>query len=447
MKPVRQLFILVVLFFFTWSIASAQSSDADVANKCIACHQENTPGLVQQWKHSKHAENEVGCLDCHSAEKSEPDAFLHEGAYIATLVTPKDCGQCHEKEATEEENSYHATAGLILESKDAFLGYVGGGTPAVNVGCESCHGTKVIIDPNSPNKLSPKSLTNSGIGRINPDGSKGSCTACHTRHSFSVAQARQPEACGKCHLGPDHPQEEIYKESKHGNVYYTNKDKMNLNSGEWVVGKDYYEAPTCATCHISATRTQGVTHDVGTRLKWTLRPPISKTKPNWKQKRNNMIDVCSACHTEKFIDSHFYQADALVRLYDTKFAIPAGKIMKMIKKKGLEKSKASFGNEIDWIYFELWHHEGRRARMGAEMMGPDYAWWHGIYDVIHNFYFKFIPAARAYNDKEVNDYINNLLTTDPMHNWLYKSTKDLKGEIRSGQLQKIYEKLFTTKEK
>ena len=26
------------------------------------------------------------------------------------------------------------------------------------------------------------------------------------------AQARQPETCGKCHLGPDHPQKEIYEE-------------------------------------------------------------------------------------------------------------------------------------------------------------------------------------------------------------------------------------------
>jgi len=26
----------------------------------------------------------------------------------------------------------------------------------------------------------------------------------------------------------------------------------------------------------------------------------------------------------------------------------------------------------------MWHHEGRRARMGTAMMGPDYAWWHGF---------------------------------------------------------------------
>ena len=82
---------------------------------------------------------------------------------------------------------------------------------------------------------------------INPDGSWGSCSACHARHEFSVEQARQPEACGKCHLGPDHPQKEIYEESKHGVAYRDLRDEMNLDSPEWVLGQDYAAAPTCAT--------------------------------------------------------------------------------------------------------------------------------------------------------------------------------------------------------
>ena len=35
---------------------------------------------------------------------------------------------------------------------------------------------------------------------------------------------------------------------------------------------------------------------------------------------------------------------------------------------------------LDFIYFELWHHEGRRARYGAVMGGADYVNWHGIYE-------------------------------------------------------------------
>ena len=95
--------------------------------------------------------------------------------------------------------------------------------------------------------------------------------ACHSRHSFSKELARQPENCGKCHLGPDHPQKEIYEESKHGIAFYAFREKLKLDSDSWVVGVDYYQAPTCATCHMSATRNQAGTHDVGMRISWTLR--------------------------------------------------------------------------------------------------------------------------------------------------------------------------------
>jgi hypothetical protein len=122
------------------------------------------------------------------------------------------------------------------------------------LGCWQCHGSPVKVLPNGD--LDSATWPNSGIGRINPDGSRGSCAACHQRHEFSIAQARRPEACGKCHLGPDHPQKEIYDESKHGISFYANVDKMNLNSAKWVVGEDYNVAPTCATCHMSATSEQ-----------------------------------------------------------------------------------------------------------------------------------------------------------------------------------------------
>ena len=98
---------------------------------------------------------------------------------------------------------------------------------------------------------------NTGIGRLNLDGSRGSCSACHSRHDFSPRRARQPENCGKCHLGPDHPQKEIYEESKHGVAYRDLKDDMNLDAEDWVLGVDYAAAPTCATCHMSGNLRNG----------------------------------------------------------------------------------------------------------------------------------------------------------------------------------------------
>lgn len=430
---------------FVLALVVSGTAWAAAGDNCIACHQSKNPGMYQQWKNSKHGKNGIGCLDCHQADSKDVDAFKHQGATIATLVTPNDCAKCHEKEAKQAMASYHSHAGEILDSNDAYLAHAAGGNPVAITGCTNCHGAKIKIDPNSPNKLSLKDWPNSGIGRINPDGSKGSCNACHTRHSFSKEQARQPETCGKCHLGPDHPQKEIYEESKHGIAYFTNKDKLNLGKDKWVVGKDYFEAPTCATCHMSATATQAVSHDVGDRISWTLRPPVSKHKDNWQGKRGNMKEVCLNCHQARFVDGHYYQYDALVELYNEKFAKPATKIMKMIKEKNLLERPAAFGNKVEWEYWELWHHEGRRARMGAAMMGPDYTWWHGIYDVAHNFYFKLIPEARKYNDPEVNAYIDQLLTKDEMHKWVNTPTKEIKAAIRSGELQKVYEKLFEQK--
>ena len=54
-----------------------------------------------------------------------------------------------------------------------------------------------------------------------------------------------------------------------------------------------------------------------------------------------------------------------------------------------------FDEEIEWTFYRLWHHEGRRARMGASMQGPDFVQWHGFFEVAENFYTKFLPQARA----------------------------------------------------
>ncbi len=438
----RKAIVLGMVLCGAISLTVGAAEDPKVAGACMTCHKEKSPGLYKQWFDSGHAAHNVTCLSCHQAQRGDKDAYQHYDALIATLVTPADCGRCHPRAAEEVGNSYHASAGKILDSADAYLAHVAAGDPVAIIGCESCHGGKVEIDPKSPNKLARRSWPNSGIGRINPDGSLGACNACHTRHSFSKAQARQPEACSKCHLGPDHPQKEIYEESKHGNTYFTNDESMNLHSDSWVVGVDYAAAPTCASCHMSATKKQGNTHDVGQRIAWTLRPPVSKHKDNWQAKRANMEDVCTACHVRTFTDGHFYQFDATVRLYNEKFAIPATNLMKLVRERELLENPAAFSNKIEWTYWELWHHEGRRARHGAAMMGPDYTWWHGFYDIAQHFYFKLLPEARELNDPEVNAFVDAILDSDPMHKWVREQTEDLKKQIRSGDMQKVYERFF-----
>jgi hydroxylamine dehydrogenase len=412
---------------------------------CVECHESDMPGLVKEWRWSRHYGADVGCYECHAADPAEADAFEHNGYSIAVIVSPKDCSRCHENEFTQFQKSHHADAGKILGSLDNVLGEVIEGPAAAVNGCKQCHGAvvKVLAD----GELDPTTWPNSGMGRINPDGSKGSCAACHSRHSFDAALARQPENCGKCHLGPDHPQKEIYEESKHGIAYYANKDRMNLSSPSWIVGIDYSAAPTCATCHMSATTDLPLTHDVGDRISWTLRPPISQkvdaaaikqgeTVKTWETRRKDMKNVCSNCHTSNYVDNFYVQYDLAVDLYNNKFGIPATEIYDKIRASDLITSDVTFDDEIEWTYFYLWHHEGRRARMGAAMFAPDYTQWHGFFEVADRFYAEFLEQARelveqgkgaggakAQAAEEIETLIDTVLNKDE-HKWFTGNESD-----------------------
>ncbi len=393
------------------------------SKNCIECHKKENPGLYQQWGNSKHFRGNVGCYECHKANKSDKDAFEHFNHTISIIVSPKDCSRCHEKEVKEFTESHHSKAGRILGSLDNVLAEVVEGsdylvTPAfpngissaAANGCWQCHGSEVKVLPDG--KLDPATWPNTGIGRINPDGSEGSCVACHSRHSFSVEQARNPDNCGKCHMGPDHPQKEIYEESKHGIAFKANKDKMNMDSPKWIPGEDYSAAPTCATCHISATKDMPVTHDVGMRISWnnrpatSIRPEVADAKMGlpganvpWQVRRENMKNVCVSCHSKPWVDNWYVQYDSLIKLYNNKYAEP-GKALYAAAKPLLKPVK--FGNKLDFIWFEIWHHEGRRARHGASMMGPDYTHWHGTYEVAKHFYVKYIPELEHLIEKNID---------------------------------------------
>ncbi|WP_133513185.1 multiheme c-type cytochrome [Candidatus Thiosymbion oneisti] len=381
---------------------------------CMSCHREESPGIYSEWGHSKHFSANVGCYECHAADKSEKDAILHKDFVIATIVSPKDCAQCHEREVAEFDASHHASAGNILGSLDNVLAEVveggpllNGTSPVVTMGCAGCHGS--IVKVNSDGTLDVATWPNTGVGRINPDGSKGACSACHLRHQFSAAQARHPDNCGRCHLGPDHPQKEIFEESAHGVAFRANLDRMNLDSAKWVVGEDYNAAPTCATCHMSRTKDLPVTHDIGARISWNLRAPVSfkidekakaagKEVKSWIDRRKDMKSICQSCHGRKIADAHFEQLDAFINLYNDKFAIPAKRLVTAMAEHGL-RDKVKFNEAVEWTYFYLWHHEGRRARHGAAMFAPDYAHWEGMYEVAHRFYIEMVPEVREAIEK------------------------------------------------
>jgi len=68
------------------------------------------------------------------------------------------------------------------------------------------------------------------VGKPNTDGTIGTCTVCHTRHTSSVRIARLPSTCAQCHMGPDHSQIEIYEESRHGILFQAQEKLLNLDA-------------------------------------------------------------------------------------------------------------------------------------------------------------------------------------------------------------------------
>lgn len=418
------------LFIYIFSIISTQAENKRIiptkftieTKECLECHATENINIYQQWGQSKHYGSRVGCYECHKAKKGDRDAFMHNGRRISIIVSPKDCGRCHEKEVKEFTHSHHAKAArVMIGSLENLLAKVVSGTNGMKTGgfprgisatfvsgCWQCHGSVINVLKNG--KLDPATWPNTGIGRVNPDGSEGSCSACHQRHKFSRKQARQPENCGKCHMGPNHPQLEIYKQSKHGIAFYANKEDMNLRANKWVVGEDYFSAPTCATCHMSATKELPVSHNIGLRIKWNNRPVVSKhahlSDKRWgfesadiigEDRKENMIQVCRTCHNINFVETFYKQYEALLKLYEDIYARPGQKLYKIATKvlKAVKGKKyAKFANKIDYTWFELWHHEGRRARHGAAMQSPGYTYWYGTYVLARNWNTKFIPQIK-----------------------------------------------------
>ncbi len=519
---------------------------------CINCHIQVTPGVVFDWLKSKHAKETpeeleelyekigeeatieakfqgypytVGCYECHAMfkDRDRPDiATNHFGFQIVTIVTLKDCSQCHYQEAEEITWTWHAFAALNAPLKPWYSKIVNYakdnnkldmlppvyentgkdlidwqwyknyaskllnnledpevqlfGTPYdsdfknivsplypvsgmlnatglmqnedfknsyVYLACLECHGSLVVPYKKEGYRIEYWGWPNNGAGRIDPDGSLGSCTACHTRHSFSVEEARKPYTCGQCHLGPDHPHIEIYEESKHGNIYSAEGEKWNWSSIPWRVGVDF-RAPTCATCHISTladvngTIIVKGTHDLRQRLVWDQMHFFSFPKPKWPdltqnaiikggnqltgegllknnivfegykinfeqapqtgqlsfprlaevtytgellKHRNNMKAVCTLCHSSQWVDNYFRLFDQNIIEYNIT-AQYAYQLLKKAYDEGIQDPSNKLDEFMELMWYYIWHHSGRRWRNGAAMMGPDYTHWHGIVDVV-----------------------------------------------------------------
>jgi hypothetical protein len=347
--------------------------------KCAECHTEQHYAIVHEYELSAHAGKGINCLECHQPAQNQEKAD-HHGFVLAKNVTAANCRSCHETEYQQFLRSRHAAPswaavygekGLSAEQvafseqfhpgackrpANALVGLEG--KSAVVSGCEKCH----------------------AVGKPNPDGSIGACTACHTRHTSSVEIARLPTTCGQCHMGPDHSQLEIYNESKHGVMFAAQKSQLKLGVAPKKLTSRDMLIPTCATCHMSGLNGQKVTHDPSERLSYLLAAEISTKRPGYALAQANMKETCVQCHSRPVVERIYDEGEKAVASTNEK--VKAAKETYESLRADKVISGPPFSQPIDFLYFDLWHYYGRTAKHGAFMGGQDFAHWHGTYEIL-----------------------------------------------------------------
>jgi len=475
------LFFATLLLFSSNCVLAAEEKEETSAGVplspqtqgCIGCHSIYTPGIVSDWLTSRHSKitpaegleksplerrisagdlpqallrYAVGCYECHSLNPgSHRDNFKHMGNSINVVVTPSDCKTCHPVEAAQFEVSKKSYAYKDLMENSVYRMLVGTITGVSRIDnknivtdkpsemtlhetCLGCHGTKV--DSNGMrtintrlSKIEIPDLTNwpnQGVGRINPDGSRGSCSACHARHAFSISVARDPHTCSQCHLEPDVPAWDVYNESKHGNILLSKYHEWNFDSVPWVIGKDF-KAPSCATCHNSLLVSASGdivaerTHNFGSRL-WVRLFSLIYSHPQPKSGDTTIIknkdglplpvtfagqpaseylidrteqdkrlrafeNICNDCHSMQWIKGHFAKLDNTVKETD-EMTLAATKLVTKAWEESIADKTNLFDEAIEKMWAKQWLFYSNSVRYASAMTGaPDYTafkngWWY-----------------------------------------------------------------------
>ena len=470
----RSGFVGIVFLFLLWSPLMGEE-DAPLSMEtleCIDCHAAVSPGIVEDWRAGHHSHGSpaeamsreplfrevssesipdhlkdvaVGCFECHGLNtERHKDSFDHFGYDINVVVSPKDCAVCHQEEEKQFSSSKKAYAVANLLDNPVYRALVEAITSLKSIGgegiqstqsswnaknesCLACHGTRVgvegkrTIENELAGELEVPMLTgwpNQGVGRINPDGSRGACTACHPRHSFSIAVARKPDTCSQCHLEPDLPAWNVYRESKHGNIYHSLQNQYNWENIPWTLGRDF-RAPTCAVCHNSLlVNPEGDviverSHDFGARL-WVRifgliyshPQPISGNttiiknsdgmplpttfvgepasgflldEARMEERRQIMAGVCNSCHASSWTANYFDKFHTSLREAD-QMVLTATQLMNKAWEEGLADNTNPFDEALEQKWISQWLLYANGLRYASAMSGPDFAafksgWW------------------------------------------------------------------------
>ncbi len=412
MKNYRWLLLVTVAILMALAMSACGSQQTeevvdplaeitDEARECIDCHIDETLGIVADWDGTRHMEEAVTCIDCHQVDPDSPMALKdvegHEdvGVAVSMLVSPLVCAECHEDQFAQFSASGHYRSHIQRVPKEGLTAlttvHEGRNHPEYSnapeeTGCMQCHGTEFVLDDTGHPTAS--TYPSAGMGNVYPDGSIGNCTVCHSRHKFDIAEARKPEACGGCHIGPDHPDLEVYENTKHGQIFAAEGEEWvwDSPSGEWEPGD--YRAPTCATCHQSGIGDLEPTHNVTERLYWNLWAKVSKKRTesdvismfygDGDKGRELMMEVCQTCHSSTHTETYFVSGDNAVKLYNEAYWEPVEAMRVELAEAGLLKENPWEDGFLNLHYY-IWHHDGRRARQASMMGAPDWAHWHGFF--------------------------------------------------------------------
>lgn len=228
-----------------------------VAAQCIQCHESITPGIVADWRTSRHAklkeQEPVACPDCHGADHQR-----------LRLPSPEVCGTCHAKQHGELQNEarYGFPSHVLAMERAVDAKHFADKPKAEVQACVQCHSVAT------------------------------KCDSCHTRHRFDPAEARRPEACITCHSGPPHPDDETYFASAHGRIVQAEGDGWDWSKP---LAKGNYKAPTCAYCHMDRGR-----HQVADKSLWRF--GLLEVNPNTagnRVLRERWVALCTDCHSEQ----------------------------------------------------------------------------------------------------------------------------------------------------
>jgi hydroxylamine dehydrogenase len=393
-------FQTTLIILFSLIFVSAASTQV-----CVECHKKITPNIVSDWKLSKHSQNKIDCSECHGDQhKSAQDVAK------ARIPTPDTCGNCHEARVKQFKAGKHAAAWAAMKAMPTIHWQPMALTEGMK-GCGGCH--KIGLKSEADIRELKKSGAGFGVA---------SCDACHTRHTFSVQEARQPQACQTCHMGFDHPQWEMYSGSKHGVRYSLKQMKMLPPT---------VSAPTCQTCHM-----QGGNHGVLTawgflavRLpmpedklwaadrvtilqalgvldpdgKPTARLDVVKaanlarlTQEDWQRERDKMVKTCNQCHSANFAKAELAKGDMMIKDADRLMAQAILTVAGLYKDGILPKPKnyayplpdlLTFHDAptvIEQKLFVMFLEHRMRTFQGTFHANPDYALWYGWSEMLRN---------------------------------------------------------------